>query len=94
MEIHHSERNKGIHEREEMIHMKRQELEGEIKVEGTLTIQEQGSVSGSIEYQEIQVKLGGKIKGEIKSLDKIKKISDIKTKTFQDTSEKLETNKS
>ena len=69
-------------------------LEGEIKVEGTLTIQEQGSVSGSIEYQDIQVKLGGKIKGDLKSLDKIKNISDVKVKTMQDTSEKLESNKS
>ena len=69
-------------------------LEGEIKVEGTLTIQEQGSVSGSIEYQDIQVKLGGKIKGDLKSLDKIKNISDVKLKTLQDTSEKLESNKS
>ena len=69
-------------------------LEGEIKVEGTLTIQEQGSVSGSIEYQDLQVKLGGKIKGDLKSLDKIKNISDVKVKTLQDTSEKLESNKS
>ena len=69
-------------------------LEGEIKVEGTLTIQEQGSISGSVEYQEIQVKLGGKIKGDIKALDKIKKISDIKTKILQEASEKLESNKS
>ena len=67
-------------------------LEGEIKVDGTLTIQEQGAVSGSIEYQEIQVKLGGKIKGELKSLDKIKKISDIKSKTLQEASKKEESN--
>ena len=49
-------------------------LEGEVKVSGTLTIQEQGSVSGNIEYQELHIKLGGKIKGEVKSLDKIKKL--------------------
>ena len=59
-------------------------LEGDIKVEGTLTIQEQGSVSGNIEYQDLQVKLGGKIKGDIKSLDKIKKISDIKPTPLQE----------
>jgi len=50
--------------------------DGDIKVSGTLTIQEQGSVSGSIEYQSLQIKLGGKIKGDIKSSDKIKKITD------------------
>lgn len=53
-------------------------LDGELKVGGTLTIQEQGSVSGSIEYQNMQVKLGGQIKGELKVSDKIKKISDVK----------------
>ena len=35
---------------------------------------------------------GGKIKGEIKSLDKIKKISDIKTKTLQEAASKSESN--
>ena len=59
-------------------------LEGEVKVNGTLTIQEQGSVSGNIEYQELQIKLGGKIKGEVKSLDKIKKISDAKATPLQE----------
>ena len=37
-------------------------LDGELKVGGTLTIQEQGSVSGSIEYDNLQIKLGGKIR--------------------------------
>ena len=50
--------------------------DGDIKISGTLTIQEQGSVSGSIEYQSLQIKLGGKIKGDIKASDKIKKITD------------------
>ena len=59
-------------------------LEGEVKVSGTLTIQEQGSVSGNIEYQELQIKLGGKIKGEVKTLDKIKKISDAKVTPLQE----------
>ncbi len=49
---------------------------GDLKVSGTLTIQEQGSVAGSIEYQSLQIKLGGKIKGDIKSSDKVKKITD------------------
>ena len=68
-------------------------LEGEVKVNGTLTVQEQGSVSGNIEYQELQIKLGGKIRGEIKSLDKIKKISDAKISSLQTTTEKQEVNK-
>ena len=58
-------------------------LSGEIKVNGTLTIQEQGLVEGSLEYQELHVKLGGKIKGDIKSLDKIKKISEAKQQSLQ-----------
>tara|TARA_B100001971_G_C17855905_1_gene365815 strand:- start:49 stop:525 length:477 start_codon:yes stop_codon:yes gene_type:complete len=53
-------------------------LDGEIKVGGTLTIQEQGYVSGNIEYNNLQIKLGGQIKGEVKVSEKIKKISDIK----------------
>ena len=53
-------------------------LDGEVKVGGTLTIQEQGSVSGSIEYENLQIKLGGKIKGDVKVSQKIKKIDDIK----------------
>ena len=73
------------------------EINGEIKVSGTLTIQEAGSVSGSIEYQNLQIKLGGKINGDIKVSDKIKKITDnpkktesSSTKSLQDT---LSTNK-
>ena len=53
-------------------------LDGEIKVGGTLTVQEQGYVSGNIEYNNLQIKLGGQIKGEVKISEKIKKISDIK----------------
>jgi len=51
-------------------------VDGDLKISGTLTIQEQGSVSGSIEYHSLQIKLGGKIIGDIKGSDKIKKISD------------------
>ena len=50
--------------------------DGDLKISGTLTIQEQGSVSGSVEYQNLQIKLGGKIKGDVKASDKIKKITD------------------
>ncbi len=50
------------------------EFDGEIKASGTLTIQEQGKVSGNIEYQNLQIKLGGQISGDIKLSDKIKPI--------------------
>ena len=53
-------------------------LDGELKIDGTLTIQEQGTVSGSIEYQNLQIKLGGQINGDVKVSEKIKKIGDIK----------------
>ena len=55
-------------------------FDGEIKASGTLTIQEQGSLSGNIEYQNLQIKLGGKISGDIKLSDKIQPIKkDIKS---------------
>ena len=41
-------------------------LDGDLKISGTLTIQEQGTVSGNIEYENLQVKLGGQISGDIK----------------------------
>ena len=50
-------------------------LEGKIIAIGTLTVQELGTVPGSIEYQNMQIKLGGKIRGKIKVSDKIKKFS-------------------
>ena len=52
------------------------EFDGDIKASGTLTIQEQGNVEGTIEYQNLQIKLGGKLRGEIKVSDKVKKMSD------------------
>ncbi len=55
-------------------------FDGDIKASGTLTIQEQGKVSGTIEYQNLQIKLGGKINGDIKLSDKIQPIKkDTKT---------------
>jgi len=48
-------------------------LDGEVKISGTLTIQEQGSVSGSIEYDSLQIKLGGTIRGDVKASEKTKK---------------------
>ena len=53
-------------------------LDGEVKISGTLTIQEQGSVSGSIEYENLQIKLGGKLKGDVKVSEKIKKVDNVK----------------
>ena len=53
-------------------------LKGKIKAIGTLTVQELGTVSGSIEYKNMQIKLGGKISGKMKVSDKIRKFSDYK----------------
>ena len=49
-------------------------FDGDIKASGTLTIQEQGKVSGSIEYQNIQIKLGGQLSGDIKLSEKVQPI--------------------
>ena len=40
----------------------------------TLTIQEAGVATGTIEYQKMQIKLGGKLSGDIKISDKIQPI--------------------
>ena len=53
-------------------------LGGKITAIGTLTVQELGTVSGSIEYQNMQIKLGGKIRGKIKVSDRIKEFSAYK----------------
>ena len=55
-------------------------VDGDLTVSGTLTIQEQGSVSGTIEYQNLQIKLGGKILGDIKNSEKIKNINEKQKK--------------
>lgn len=52
-------------------------IDGDIKISGTLTVQEKGVVSGSIEYQNLQIKLGGKVSGDIKASEKVTKIKDI-----------------
>ena len=49
-------------------------FDGDIKASGTLTIQEQGQATGSIEYQNMQIKLGGQLSGDIKKSDKIQPI--------------------
>ena len=62
-------------------------IDGEVKISGTLTVQEQGTISGSIEYQNLQIKLGGKIKEDVKVSDKIKKLSDVQKKESTFTEE-------
>ena len=49
-------------------------FDGDIKASGTLTIQEAGVATGTIEYQNMQIKLGGKLSGDIKISDKIQSI--------------------
>ncbi len=49
-------------------------FDGDLKASGTLTIQEQGNAKGSIQYQNMQIKLGGKLSGDIKISDKIQPI--------------------
>ena len=67
-------------------------IDGDLKVSGTLTIQEEGSVSGSVEYHNLQIKLGGKIKGDVKVSEKVIKITDAPTldssSSLQDVKEK------
>ena len=49
-------------------------FDGDLKASGTLTIQAEGHATGSIEYQNMQIKLGGKLSGDIKMSDKIQPI--------------------
>ena len=49
-------------------------FDGDLKASGTLTIQEDGNATGTIEYQKMQIKLGGKLSGDIKISDKIQSI--------------------
>ena len=49
-------------------------LKGTLKVSDTLTVYDLGKVSGKIEYSSLEIKLGGSISGDIKSIEKIKKI--------------------
>ena len=50
-------------------------FDGDLKASGTLTIQEDGVATGTIEYQKMQIKLGGKLSGDIKMSDKIQSIN-------------------
>ena len=49
-------------------------IKGTIKVSETLIIYEQGSVSGKIEYGNLEIKQGGNIVGDVQPVDKIRKI--------------------
>ena len=49
-------------------------FDGDLKASGTLTIQAEGNATGSIEYQNMQIKLGGKLSGDIKMSEKIQPI--------------------
>tara|TARA_Y100000817_G_scaffold168461_1_gene131667 strand:+ start:143 stop:610 length:468 start_codon:yes stop_codon:yes gene_type:complete len=71
------------------------EFSGDIRASGTLTIQEQGKVSGTIEYQNIQIKLGGNLSGDIKLSEKIqpikketKEVNDLSNTSMQDALKK------
>ena len=61
-------------------------FDGDLKASGTLTIQEEGHATGTIEYQNMQIKLGGKVSGDIKISDKIRPIKkDIKQSEDKDS---------
>ena len=47
----------------------RGQLEGKINVTNTLAIQEKGTVSGDINYKQLQVALGGQLAGNLQSGD-------------------------
>ena len=61
-------------------------FDGDIKASGTLTIQEAGIATGTIEYQNMQIKLGGKLSGEIKISDKIQSIKKETNQSDNNTS--------
>ena len=61
-------------------------FEGEVKASGTLTIQEQGVALGVVEYQNLQIKLGGQISGDIKKSDKIQPIKKDSKPSEENTS--------
>ena len=61
-------------------------FDGDLKASGTLTIQEAGIATGTIEYQKMQIKLGGKLSGDIKMSDKIQSIKTETKKTDNNVS--------
>ena len=46
------------------------EFDGNLEVTNTLTIQERGTVKGSTKYSALQIKLGGKLQGEVNTIEK------------------------
>lgn len=48
------------------------EFDGNLEVSNTLTIQEKGTVKGVTKYSALQIKLGGKLQGEVEAIDKPK----------------------
>ena len=65
-------------------------FDGDLKASGTLTIQEACVVTGTIEYQKMQIKLGGDISGDIKKSDKIQSINKEKKQSADDNSASLQ----
>ena len=61
-------------------------FDGDLKASGTLTIQEEGVATGTIEYQKMQIKLGGKLSGDIKISDKIQPIKTEKNDSDNNSS--------
>lgn len=48
------------------------EFDGNLEVSNTLTIQEKGMVKGVTKYSSLQIKLGGRLQGEVETIDKPK----------------------
>ena len=65
-------------------------MDGDVKISGTLTIQEAGTVSGTVEYQNLQIKLGGQINGDVKVTQKVKNIKDKVNKENDQNSSSLQ----
>ena len=65
-------------------------FDGDLKASGTLTIQEEGNATGTIEYQKMQIKLGGKLSGDIKMSDKIQSIKTEKKESKNDDTVSLQ----
>ena len=61
-------------------------FDGDLKASGTITIQEEGVATGTIEYQKMHIKLGGKLSGDIKISDKIQSINKEKKQSDNNVS--------
>ena len=46
------------------------QFDGTLEVSNTLTIQEKGVVKGTTKYSALQIKLGGKLQGEVNTMEK------------------------